>query len=39
VCYELAQDFANLYRGYGLTGDIMKPESQAKKKATKATKK
>ena len=40
VCYEMAQDFANLYRGYGLTGDVMKPDdSKAKKKAAKAMKK
>ena len=40
VCYEMAQDFANLYRGYGLTY-VMKPdtESQAKNKAPKTTKK
>jgi Putative metallopeptidase len=37
VCYEMAQDFANLYRGYGMT-NVMKPEdSKAKKKGTKAT--
>jgi len=41
VCYEMAQDFANLYRGYGLSGDVMKPDtdSKAKKKGTKASKK
>jgi predicted RNase H-related nuclease YkuK (DUF458 family) len=40
VCYEMAQDFADLYRGCGLT-DVMKPDAdaKAKKKATKATKK
>ena len=40
VCYEMAQDFANLYRGYGLNNAV-KPEGdpKAKKKGTKSTKK
>jgi hypothetical protein len=40
VCYEMAQDFADLYRGYGLTY-AMKPvtDSQAKNNGSKATKK
>ena len=40
VCYEMAQDFANLYRGYGLTY-VMKPVEvpQPKSNALKSTKK
>jgi hypothetical protein len=39
VCYEMAQDFANLYRGYGLT-HVMKPEEpKAKNNPPKTTKK
>lgn len=39
VCYEMAQDFANLYRGYGLT-HVMQPEPESKKKKRqKSTKK
>jgi hypothetical protein len=39
VCYEMAQDFANLYRGYGLTY-VMKPEEpKAKNNPPKTTKK
>jgi|SRR5437660_326862 len=34
VCYEMAQDFANLYRGYGLTY-AMGPDKDAKAKAKK----
>jgi Putative metallopeptidase len=33
VCYEMAQDFANLYRGYGLTYALgPEPKSKGKKK-------
>ena len=34
VCYEMVQDFANLYRGYGLTY-AMAPQPAKKAKATK----
>jgi hypothetical protein len=34
VCYEMAQDFANLYRGYGLTYALA-PEPAKKAKAKK----
>jgi len=34
VCYEIVQDFANLYRGYGMT-TAMAPEQQKKAKKKK----
>jgi hypothetical protein len=38
VCHEMAQDFAQLYRGYN-QAYAMKPEEQAKKKGLKPAKK
>jgi Putative metallopeptidase len=38
VCYEMAQDFANLYRGYGLNFAMMaNPDAKANKKGAKQT--
>ena len=37
VCYEMAQDFANLYRGYGLTYAMKPMEPKAKNLPPKTT--